>query len=180
MLPTNALTSQPKHLLPGRDLEEIETPLHRLREVCQREGVSHRSAARSMGVKVSEIKRQQREDTDLRLSELYRWSKILDVPVTELLMEPNDELATPLLCRARLVRLMKSARAIEESSSALKVKRLVRRIIDQLIEVMPELDAIHAWHSVGRRRGSHELGRIVEHSISDDQLQPRNHRGREK
>ena len=173
MIQRNASSANDSFRLSEREADGSETQLHRVGEVCQREGVSHRSAARSMGVKVSEVKRQQREDSDLRLSELYRWSTILDVPITELLVEPGDELATPLLCRARLVRLMKSARAIEESAAATNVKRLAKRMVDQLLEVMPELDAISAWHSIGRRRGSHELGRIVERQMSDEQFQQR-------
>ena len=171
MIHENALSANVRLSLPGRETARNETPMHRIREVCQREGVSPRSAARCLGVTVSEVKRQQQEDSDLRLSELYRWREVLDVPLTELLVEPSDELAVPLLCRARLVRLMKSARAIEANAASKVVKRLALRIIDQLVELMPELAAINAWHSVGQRRGAHELGRIVEHQISEEQFQ---------
>jgi hypothetical protein len=35
---------------------------------------------------------------------------------------------------------------------------MAQALIDQLIEVMPELQGISAWHAVGRRRSSDELG----------------------
>jgi len=107
----------------------------------------------------------------LRLSELYRWREVLDVPLMELLVEPSDELTVPLLCRTRLVRLMKSARAIEENTVSKIVKRLALSIIDQLVKLMPELAAINVWHSVGQRRGANELGRIVERQLSEEQFQ---------
>lgn len=89
----------------------------------------------------------------------------------ELLVEPSDELTVPLLCRTRLVRLMKSARAIEENTVSKIVKRLTLSIIDQLVKLMPELAAINVWHSVGQRRGANELGRIVERQLSEEQFQ---------
>ena len=155
-----------------RKTQSRKTPLHRIREVCEREGISDRSAARHMGVKVSEVKRQQREDTDLLLRELSRWQEMLDVPITELLEEPQDELSATLLCRARLVQLMKSARSIEENARAVGVKRMAQRMVNQLLEMMPELSSISAWHSVGQRRGAHELGRILERQISEEQCFP--------
>jgi len=144
--------------------------LHRIGEVCRREGVSDRSAARQLGMRVSEVKRQQKHSTDLRLSDLYRWQQMLEVPLEELLSEPTDELSPALLTRARLVRLMKSARAIDENASTKSTRRLAKRMIDQLLEIMPELKAISAWHSVGQRRGLNELGRIMERRLPDDLL----------
>ena len=147
-----------------------DKPLHRIREVCEREGLSRRCAARHLGVKVSEVKLQQRHSTDLRLSDLYRWQKVLDVPLIELLEQPDNALSAPLLSRARLVRLMKSARSIEENAGIETVKRMAQRIVDQLLEIMPELESISAWHSVGQRRGLNDLGRIIERQMSDDLL----------
>ena len=149
---------------------KADQPLHRIGEVCEQEGLSRRSAARHLGVKVSEIKCQQQHSTDLRLSDLYRWQKVLDVPIMELLEQPSSALSAPLLSRARLVRLMKSARSIEENARADAVIRMAQRIIDQLLEIMPELETISAWHSVGQRRGLKELGRIIERQLSEDLL----------
>ena len=127
-----------------------------------------RSAARHLGITASEAKRQQDEVSDLQLSELCCWQKILNVPLEELLQEPKNALSTPLLHRARLVRLMKSARSIEENAARENIRRMAKRMIDLLLEIMPELETIIAWHSVGQRRRLNELGRIVERQVSDD------------
>jgi hypothetical protein len=37
----------------------------------------------------------------------------------------------------------------------------------QLIELMPELSDVAAWHSVGQRRSPNELGRTAERTFSD-------------
>jgi hypothetical protein len=37
----------------------------------------------------------------------------------------------------------------------------------QLIEVMPELHDVSAWHSVGQRRSPTELGRTAERVLPD-------------
>ena len=40
-------------------------------------------------------------------------------------------------------------------------------LIAQLVELMPELEEVSAWHSVGQRRTQEEMGRIVERTIPD-------------
>jgi hypothetical protein len=43
---------------------------------------------------------------------------------------------------------------------------LAERLIDQLLDVMPELAGISGWPSVGQRRTLDELGRIAEQPYS--------------
>ena len=88
--------------------------LHRLATVRRLQGISRRTVARRLNVEVAEIRRQEEETNDLPLSVLYEWQKALDVPVAELLVESEDALSQPLLQRAQLVRLMKTALAILE------------------------------------------------------------------
>jgi hypothetical protein len=40
-------------------------------------------------------------------------------------------------------------------------------LISQLVELMPELQEVSAWHSVGQRRTQEEMGRIIERTIPD-------------
>ena len=40
-------------------------------------------------------------------------------------------------------------------------------LVGQLIDLMPELAEVSAWHSVGQRRTQDELGRIAEQSLPD-------------
>jgi hypothetical protein len=41
-------------------------------------------------------------------------------------------------------------------------------LIDQLIEIMPELKEVGPWHSVGQRRTLDDFGRVVEQSVPDE------------
>src|SRR5271165_5183028 len=90
--------------------------LHRLAAVRRLQGISRRTLAKHMNVDVAEIRRQEEETSDLPLSLLYEWRKVLDVPIAELLAESDDTLSQPLLQRAQLVRLMKTALALVEQA----------------------------------------------------------------
>ena len=90
--------------------------LHRIREVRLLQGVSLRGAARQTGADVRTLRMQEQEYADLRLSELKRWQFALDVPLAELLEETDAPLSRPVLERARLVRLMKTAAAIQNAA----------------------------------------------------------------
>jgi hypothetical protein len=63
---------------------------------------------------------------------------------------------------------MKTAAAILEIADDLQIHRLAQRLIDQLTDLMPELETVGPWHSVGQRRALDEYGRIVERRIPDD------------
>ena len=95
---------------------ESAVPLHRLGEARQQEHISRCNVPRRLGITVQDVRRQECKTTDLPLSVLHKWAKVLDLPVAELVEEPSNSLSTPLFNRARLVRLMKTAMAILEGS----------------------------------------------------------------
>src|SRR5688572_18879688 len=82
--------------------------MHRIRTVRRLQGVSLRSAARQIGVDVRRLRAQEAETADLHISDLHKWQKALDVPMSELLEEPDTQLSRPILERARMIRLMKT------------------------------------------------------------------------
>lgn len=143
-------------------------PLHRISEVRRQQGVSLRSAARRMGTEVSRLKVQEQETADLHLSDLYQWQQALDVPVADLLVEQSAPLSRPVMERAKMVRLMKTASAILEQSTSTATRRMAQTLVDQLVELMPELSEVSAWHTVGQRRSLDEFGRAYDRRISDD------------
>ncbi len=142
--------------------------LHRLGEVRKQEGISRRTIARYLGITTAEVALQERETTDLPLSTLYKWQRALNVPLVELLVEPGETLSPPLMKRARLVQIMKTAASIMEHAKLTSVKRLAETMIQQLIEIMPELRETSAWPAVGQRRQSDEYGRAAERSFPED------------
>ena len=144
--------------------------LHRLAAVRRMQRVSRRTIARRLNIDVAQVKTLEQEDADMLLSTLYQWQELLDVPVSELLVEPDEGLSPPVLRRARMVRLMKTAVAILQRAHQPMIRRMAETMVDQLTEIMPELENVGPWHAVGRRRTLDEVGRAVERRISVDML----------
>jgi len=142
-------------------------PLHRISKVRQQQGISLRSIARKFCRSTREIQSEEDMCHDMKISDLLRWQQILDVPLVDLLEDPDAPLSNPISKRANLLRIMKTAKAIEESAQKINVKRLAAMLIQQLVELMPELADVAPWHSIGQRRSQTEVGKIAEHPISE-------------
>jgi transcriptional regulator with XRE-family HTH domain len=142
-------------------------PMHRISEVRQEQGVSIRSAARRLGISMQEVRAQEEPTQDLRLSQLHQWQQVLEVPISDLLLDSDGPLSTPVSQRARMLRVMKTVKALAEATHEAPVQRLADMLVTQLVEVMPELKEVSAWHSVGQRRTQDEMGRIIERIIPD-------------
>lgn len=147
---------------------ESDPPLHRIKEVRQQQGVSLRRVGQVLHTDIRELRREEEKTSDLPLSRLYQWQQALEVPVAELLVDSGAPLSTPVLQRARLVRIMKTVAAIREKAQTPSIQRLADTLVDQILEIMPELKEVNPWHSVGQRRSLEEYGRIVERTYSDD------------
>jgi transcriptional regulator with XRE-family HTH domain len=142
------------------------SPLNRLREVRCQEELSRRTVARHLGMTETEVGRLEGETTDLPLSILRKWAEALDVPVAELIEEPNESLSLPVLKRARLLRIMKAARAILERASDSRTKRWSQMIVDELVEIMPELREVKPWKATPPRRRRDDYGSALLHRLS--------------
>ena len=136
-------------------------PLHRLAEVRKTQSVTYRTVARRLKTEVATVKMQEQEDSDLLLSTLYQWQEVLDVPVGELLVEADEPLSSPVMKRAQLLRLMKSTMAILQRSNQAPIRRMAQVMVNQLIEIMPELADVSPWHAVGKRRTQGEVGQTA-------------------
>ena len=143
-------------------------PLHRLALVRHLQGLSRRTLARRLNIEVAELKAQEQETCDMLLSRLYDWQRALEVPVTELLVEPGDPLSPPVEDRAQLVRVMKTVLSILEEAKELPVRRMAETLVGQLTEMMPELEGVTRWHAIGHRRRRDELGTTAERRLSED------------
>jgi len=142
--------------------------LHRVSEVRRQQGVTLRNVARRLGIPLPVVRRQEQPDCDLRISDLLRWQEVLEVPVAELLVEGDGQLSGPVLERSRMVKLMKTAAAIRERSSDPGIARMVAMLVEQILEIMPELADVTPWHSVGQRRTREELGRTARMVVSEE------------
>jgi transcriptional regulator with XRE-family HTH domain len=155
---------------PSVRVRRVDRPLHRLAEVRRIQGVSRRTVARRLHLDMASVKHMEQEDTDLSLSALYEWQQILDVPVNELLVEAEEPLSTPVMKRAQLLKLMKTAMAIKQRSGQGPIQRMAEVLVSQLVEIMPELAEVTPWHAVGKRRSQSELGQAAMRTISTDVL----------
>ena len=143
-------------------------PLHQIAKIREQQGISLRSAARRMQLDVSEVRALENEESDMLLSTLYRWQEALEVPVADLLVDQDDPLSAPVLQRARLIRLMKTAAAMREAAQTDQLRRMADMLAEQLVEIMPELKDVSPWHTVGQRRSLDEMGRCADQTVPDE------------
>src|SRR5437762_6331021 len=153
--------------LPQLPVPSEQKPLHRIADVRRRQGISVRSAARRMHTSIDQVRRQEEPANDMLLSELLRWKQALDVPLADLLVESDAPLSEPIMTRARLLRIMKTVRAIKETATSSSIQRFATMLEQQLVELMPELKDVAAWHSIGQRRSPNDLGRNAERVLPD-------------
>jgi len=144
--------------------------LQKLSSARRRQGLSIRCVAQRLGRTVSEVRAQEDERADMLVSDLYRWQAALEVPIEELLEEPEDSLSAMVSVRAQLLKVMKTAMAMRRQARSESERRLARLLTEQLLEIMPELKEVSGWPAVGHRRRADEVGRIGENPISEDWL----------
>jgi len=152
----------------GRGAVRRQRRYHRIADVRRLQGVTLRNVSRRLGLPLAVVRRQEQEDCDLRLSDLLEWQTVLEVPVAELLVEDEGQLSGPVLQRSRMVKLMKTAAAIRERTEGTTAGRMVSMLIDQILELMPELADVTPWHSVGARRTLADVGRTGRCTVSED------------
>ena len=76
---------------------------------------------------------------DLPISVLCRWASVLEVPVSELVVEPDECLAPAHLARSQATRLMKLAAKLRDRSRRRNIQRLAQTFVNQLAEILPAL-----------------------------------------
>lgn len=145
----------------------MEKTLNRIRDARKRQGISLRTVARKLGLPIAELRRQEQPSSDLKLSEIQRWQQALEVPIGELLAEPHDQLSTPVLRRARIVKLMKTAASIRDRSHGTQAGNLATMLVGQLAELMPDAHDVTPWPESGPRRTLEEYGRTALHPAPD-------------
>jgi transcriptional regulator with XRE-family HTH domain len=121
-----------------------------------------------MKISVRQVRREENEFNDISLSVLYRWQRALGVPLQELLLQPGEDLSPPIKLRAQLLRVMKTAVTIRQRSRQATIRRLAQMLMDQLIEIMPELQGVAPWPAVGKSRLPVDYGQAFYRRIPED------------
>jgi hypothetical protein len=62
--------------------------------------------------------------------------------------------------------MMKTAQSLREEAPDPGQERLAENLVNQLIEIMPELKDIAPWHTYGQRRSLDEVGRVAEQPVA--------------
>jgi transcriptional regulator with XRE-family HTH domain len=149
--------SRPAAAAAPADEAAPKRPLHRLGEVRRQQRLSRRKIAHQLGISVSEVKQQEKPSSDMLLSNLLRWQALLDVPLGELLNEPDSDLSPPVKLRAGLLRAMKTAGSILRTTQQTSIRRMATMLVGQLVEIMPELEGITPWPTAHHRRRTRKI-----------------------
>lgn len=144
--------------------------MHRIAEVRRQQGVTLRNVARITGIEMRVVRLQENPESDLRISDLMLWQKVLEVPIQELLVEGNGQFSGPVLERSRILKLMKTATAIKEYTIGTTAERYVNMLIRQILEIMPELSDVKPWATNGRRLDDDDVDRTLPDAIFQKQI----------
>ena len=130
---------------------ELPKAINCISEVRQRQGMTLRTVARRWDLDVTDVRRMEHPTNDLRISELHAWQRLLEVPLHELLVDSELPLSPPIYQRAQMLRLMKTVVTLRDKSSDREVTHLIERLLQQVIEIMPELKDVGPWHETEER-----------------------------
>jgi transcriptional regulator with XRE-family HTH domain len=141
----------------------LPTPrrLHRLAEVRRRKRVTRKQLAEALRVDVEAVRQQEDESCDLRLSTLYQWQRLLGAPIGELLVDAGHPLALPPLGKRRISGMMKAALTILRESRQPMIRRMASTLLNQLLEMAPQLEGFVAAQGVSPSRNLDSQGRLL-------------------
>ncbi len=115
--------------------------MHRLAEVRRAKGMPRRVLAQRLGITMQEL-RINEESADVPISTLCQWAAVLNVPITELVVEPDESLTPTRLPRLQATRLMKMAAKLRDRSRRRSIQRLAQTFVEQLAEILPDLEQV--------------------------------------
>ncbi len=142
---------------------------HRVAEVRKTQGLTERTIAKRLGIDIRSYRQLECASTDLTLSQLVSLQRALEVPLIDLI-EDSHELSRPVQERAQMVKIMKTAVAMRETSSTGRIGRLAEMLCTQLANLMPELKEVGGWPQFGARRGQSAIGRALAQPIDTTEL----------
>jgi transcriptional regulator with XRE-family HTH domain len=126
--------------------------MHRLAAVRRAKRVSCYELARLLGTTV-EMVRLQEEAADLSISTLNAWAAALNVPVTDLVVDPEEWLPSTDLAKPQAEKLLQLAVKLRDRSRRRSIQRLAQTFVDQLTEMQPALNPAGDGNGNGRRDG---------------------------
>ena len=117
--------------------------LNRIRKVRLSQGITIEDAARMMKKSTAATRESQRETADLKLTELYQWAAVLDIDITELIVDENFPPSARISAhRLMLSQWMKAVLTIDEEASQKQIKIFAQRCMQHLLQLRPDLNSI--------------------------------------
>jgi transcriptional regulator with XRE-family HTH domain len=142
--------------------------LHRVRAARKARRLSLSEVAKHLALPPEEAERQEQPTSDLPLSTLYRWQKLLKVPVTELLVDGTGSLGLPSVKSERLAGALQVALAILAQTKQPGIRRMAHTLVDQLVELSPDLKQVADAHTAGQAHRFDEQGRAQKGALPLD------------
>ena len=115
--------------------------MHRLAAIRREKGMPRRVLAQRLGITVAEL-RLKEASADVPISTLCRWAAALEVPITDLVVEPEESATLTRLPPVLAARLMKVAAKLRDRSRRRGIQRLAQTFVEQLTEILPGLEQV--------------------------------------
>jgi transcriptional regulator with XRE-family HTH domain len=142
--------------------------LHRLSIVRKLRKLTLNEVARQLQLPYEEARRQEQETSDLALSQLYRWQRLLQVPIADLLVDGDESLGVPAVKKEALTAVLEVALQIIAHTRQPGIRRIAHTLVDQLVELSPELKPIADAHTAGQAHLFDEQGRALKGALPVD------------
>ena len=118
---------------PALDAPVKKHPLQRLREVRMRKGLSVGQVAMLLGVSPSQVWLEEEPTADLSLATIKKWATALNVPVHELLIEQQANMALVGVTASQLYRISSMAAVMSErGDDDGATMNMIGRLVQQL------------------------------------------------
>ena len=138
-----------------------QRPLHRLAAARRQRHVSRQHLADGLHVDLETLRELEQAQSDFPLSLLYRCQEVLNVPLHELLVDAPDSSALPPAARAKMADWLRTVAMILKQAKQPAVCRLAHNLVNQMVELMPELKDLAAQYEAGNEQLLDSHGRAV-------------------
>jgi transcriptional regulator with XRE-family HTH domain len=143
-------------------------PLHRLAAARREKGLSACTLARRLKTSVDWVKRQEQQYADLSLSSLHEWASALEVPAEALLIDSEVLISELTIPWNRALTLYRTAQAILEKAEHPNFRRMVTTLLEQLVNLVPELKDAGPLTAADRRRLGEQVQALVVRQLPEN------------
>ena len=153
---------------PRWPLAAVQRGLHRLAAVRRERRLSPEVLAEKLRIDVASLRAIEQEQVDMPLSLGYRCQQALGASLRELLVSESDPLSLPPVHRAKLAEWLQTVVAILQEAKQPAIRRMAHNLVDQIVELAPELKDRAAQFQAGNAQLLDDQGRSAGRPLSKD------------